>query len=207
MRDQAPSTSRRAARSVLCGRTWPGGGHLGGAPSPDAMQAVPRVCSDRRCPLRLLFRGNSSAHFRQCRAKERVVRRHLPEGSWKAGAKRPLRWPAKDSRVSASSLTLEKHESGDRFAIIRTDPRFHHWGLFDRMLVKIPRILPEQPRGRYSDRPCSAEVLDHLPPGRFSDELPGGLPSLRFRRARECQALGRLLRRSPHGLCRRLGDD
>ena len=31
---------------------------------------------------------------------------------------------------------LEKHESGDRFAIIRTDPRFHHWGLFDRMLVK-----------------------------------------------------------------------
>jgi tetratricopeptide (TPR) repeat protein len=70
---------------------------------------------------------------------------------------------------------LERHPPGERLAVIRAEPRFHHWGLFDRMLVKYLEYARNEPRAGIDLVQQALAVLDQLSGDRYRPALLGDL--------------------------------
>jgi tetratricopeptide (TPR) repeat protein len=66
---------------------------------------------------------------------------------------------------------LEKLPPGERLAEIRSNARFHHWGLFDRMLVKYPEAARNEPRAGIALVEQALAIVDLLPRERYKPEL------------------------------------
>lgn len=66
---------------------------------------------------------------------------------------------------------LEKLPSGERLAAIRNNPRFHHWGLFDRILVQYLETSRNEPRAGVDLVGLALAVVDLLPQERYKPEL------------------------------------
>jgi tetratricopeptide (TPR) repeat protein len=66
---------------------------------------------------------------------------------------------------------LEKFPPEERLALIQRDARFHHWGLFDRMLVKYLEAARNEPRAGIDLVNLALEVLELLPEERYGPAL------------------------------------
>lgn len=66
---------------------------------------------------------------------------------------------------------LEKHPLKQRLSLVRDDPRFHHWGLFDRMLVKYLDYSRNDPQAGIDLVYLALGVLETLPQDRYKKEL------------------------------------
>jgi tetratricopeptide (TPR) repeat protein len=66
---------------------------------------------------------------------------------------------------------LEKHPPQDRLSLIRDDPRFHRWGLFDRLLVHYLEHARNDPQVGIDLVNLALAVLATLPAEKFSPQL------------------------------------
>jgi len=66
---------------------------------------------------------------------------------------------------------LEKRPPGERLAVVRSDARFHHWGLFDRMLVKYLEAARNEPKSGIELVELALAVVDLLSEERYTPEL------------------------------------
>ncbi|HKH46868.1 MAG TPA: hypothetical protein VKM72_19590 [Thermoanaerobaculia bacterium] len=66
---------------------------------------------------------------------------------------------------------LEKHPPGERLAVLQRDARFHHWGLFDRMLVKYLESARNEPKAGIDLVNLALAILELLPEKRYKPAL------------------------------------
>ncbi len=66
---------------------------------------------------------------------------------------------------------LEQRPPGERLAGVRDDERFHHWGLFDRMLVKYLEVARNEPQAGVDLVYLALAVVDLLSQNRYKPEL------------------------------------
>src|SRR6185436_1292892 len=66
---------------------------------------------------------------------------------------------------------IEQRPPAERLAAIRDDARFHHWGLFDRMLVKYLEVARNEPQAGIDLVHLALAVVDLLPRDRYKPEL------------------------------------
>jgi len=66
---------------------------------------------------------------------------------------------------------LERLAADQRLGLIRAEPRFHHWGLFDRILVTYLEYSRNSPEEGVQAVRLALEVLDHLSSDRYSPAL------------------------------------
>jgi tetratricopeptide (TPR) repeat protein len=66
---------------------------------------------------------------------------------------------------------LETYPPNERLSVIRDNPRFHHWGLFDRMLAKYLEYARNKPQAGIDLVNLALAVLATLPAGKYSPNL------------------------------------